>query len=176
MNNKLLFLRVTFALFLLIGCGAFMTQSNSAGARTCESERWTAFLNANTSYTSAFRLWYYSDPTSCYQLCNTQCQNDTNPNCESECQTNCQNERLRSFRDAQDALVRAANRFCPPELDFCGEARARETLCRNTQITHLQDPVHDPNSSTKEVDSEWLSDVTDEYVNCRAASGVDNCE
>lgn len=194
MKNKLLILRVTFALFLLISGGAFITQSSSANRSDCITDRFNAFLNANSLYSRAFDGRYRdtnttdNTPVNCnpqqnYPHCNTVCS--PNPasqecvSCRNACDIDNANQQtneygLASLGFAQGLLAGISSQFCTFEPDYCANAQAQNDICVAIHSNQLQNPVYDPDQKGV-LDNEWFSDVADQYMMCREASGVDNC-
>ncbi len=183
MKNIKLCLRVTLALFLLAGCGVFITQSSSAYmGDDCITQRFNAFLNANSLYSRAFNQVHHGSPVNCnpqqnYPHCSNVCSsNPSDPACVS-CRNACDagtNESIFGF--AQGYLGGIASQFCTFEPDYCGNARSQHDMCVAIRNNRWENPVYDPSQKGNVPDNEWFSDVTEEYMMCREASGVDNCE
>ena len=146
----------------------------------CEMDRFNDFMNANDTYTTTFRSWYFGDPISCMTECSNQCnqlpagpQRDQCMASISTCLSNCDSSRYDSFTSAQDALIMAANQPCTYEPDFCAEARYLRDLCVLTYNSQMENPVLDEN---QQIDGTWWGVVSTEYWSCRTASGIDQCE
>jgi hypothetical protein len=138
----------------------------------CESDRWNAFLNANDTYTSTFRSWYFGEPVSCIQVCQNQC-GPSNPTCMQACLNTCDTERYNAFTSAQDALLAAVNQSCPVNPDFCDQARYNRDQCVWDYNLAWQYPELDGNGN---VDETWANTVSTTYSACWAASGINSCE
>jgi hypothetical protein len=98
----------------------------------CKSDRWEAFMNANDTYTTSLRSWYWQEPVSCLQQCSDQCQSlsgSVHTACMDSCLNNYNDERFNTFNDAQDALISAVNQSCPFNPDFCDQARYNRDQC-----------------------------------------------
>lgn len=190
MKNKMLIFRTAFALFLLIGGGLFIAQTSSAARRDCLQDRWNAFLNANSLFSRAFNYRHHGQPINCnpqqnYPHCSNVCSaNPSSPQCVScrnACDIDNQNQDpnqvgVAPFGFAQDYLITTANQICNFEPEYCDNARYQESICRNNRNARWENPVYIETKQGPQIDDEWFSDVTEEYMACRAASGVDNCE
>lgn len=138
----------------------------------CESQRWEAFLNANSTYTTTFRSWYFGEPLSCIQVCQGQC-GQNNPTCMAECLNTCDTTRYTAFTDAQDALTAAVSQSCTFNPDFCDQARYNRDQCVWDYNLAWQYPELDANN---EVDATWADTVSTTFSSCWAASGINGCE
>jgi hypothetical protein len=175
---KKLALLLGIVLSLLLGHGLVGTQPSYA--IDCEVERFNDFMDANAQYTSTFRSWYFDEPLSCQQECTATCDQISDPNARqtcmnnlSNCISNCDASRYNSYTSAQDNLMAVASRPCSYNPDQCGEARWRRDLCNAAYNAHWGNPVYDGNGN---IDGNWMFYVFQEYMACRAASGIDNCE
>jgi len=139
----------------------------------CESERFDAVLAADANYTSAFRLWYRNDPSTCQQQCTTQCNGSPNPTCVDDCLASCPAERYDAYVDAQDALSAAGSAPCAYNPDQCADARDKVAQCQAMRAGQWENPMYDANGN---IDNEWRMHVTMEYMTCYGASGMNNCE
>ncbi len=176
MRNKLLFLRVLFSLFLLIGCSSLIKQSSLAEVKSCESEKWVTFLKANSIYNKVYRIWYHNNPLNCVDTCEVKCVDSTNPNCETQCINDCPLERFNNFSNAQDRMILEANKQCPPLLDSCRETRQRLVICRDMRTSRFEEPVYDPTNKSQQIDHRWVINVDKEFMACREATSISNCK
>jgi hypothetical protein len=139
----------------------------------CESDRFNAVLAADSTYTSAFRLWYRNDPTTCQQQCTAQCSGSSSPTCVSDCLDSCPTDRHDAYLSAQDALSAAGSAPCSYNPDQCADARDKRDMCLATLNGQWENPMYDENNN---IDINWRFYVSNEYMTCYAASGMDNCE
>lgn len=140
----------------------------------CESDRFNAVLAADATYTSAFRLWYRNDPTTCAQQCTAQCSSSPTPTqCYSDCMTSCPTDRYNSYTSAGDALAAAGSTPCAYNPDQCADARDKRDQCLATLNAQWENPMYDENNN---IDINWRFYVSSQYMACYAASGMDNCE
>jgi hypothetical protein len=166
-------------LLTLLGLSLAGPQRGQASMQFCEIERFYSFLAASDTYTSTFRSWYLGDPTTCTTECTNQCnamQEPQKSQCLANlntCITNCGNTRFSAHTSAEDAMITAANAPCQFDPDFCEEARNQNTECGLIYAGHMANPVLDEN---EEIDDTWWSTVWTEYMTCRTASGIDQCE
>ena len=138
----------------------------------CESNLWAAFLNANDTYTTKFRSWYFGEPISCVSVCQGQC-GQNNPTCMQACLNTCDASRYTEFTDAQDSLLAAVSQTCTFNPDFCDQARYNRDQCVWDYNLAWQNPVLDANNN---VDETWSNTVSTTFSSCWAASGVNGCE
>jgi len=157
----------------LLGSSFVGTRPSYAGF-DCESDRFNAVLAADANYTSAFRLWYRNDPTTCAQHCTSQCANAPSPTaCYDSCTASCPNERYQGYVSAGDALAAAGSTPCAYNPDYCAQARANRDQCLATRNAQWENPMYDENGN---IDMNWQMYVSNEYMACYGASGMDNCE
>lgn len=171
------------ATFLVIGVVFSVLLGHSfVGTRTsyarvsfdCESDRFEAVMTADMGYTSAFRLWYRNDPTTCAQQCAAQCSGSPTPTaCISACMASCPTERYDAYTDAQDALSAAGSTPCAYNPDQCADARARRDACQAMLAGQWENPMYDENNN---IDMTWQMHVSGEYMTCYGASGMNSCE
>lgn len=180
MNRRSSRLILGMALTVLVGLSLAGPQRGQARMQFCEIERFYAFLAASDTYTSTFRSWYLGDPTSCTTQCTNQCNQLPTQQEQAQCLSNlsacvssCDSSRYQTFSNAQDAMITAGNQPCQFDPDFCEEARNQNAHCGNTYAAHMANPVLDEN---QEFDGTWWSTVFTEYMTCRTASGIDQCE
>ena len=169
-TKRLLLLGIVFSLLLAPGL-AGIQPSYAHRMIDCEVQRFSDFMDADAQYTTTFRLWYFEDPTSCQQQCGS-CDPITDPGC-AECINSCNDSRYNSFTSAQDNLMAVAFRSCDYNPNVCGEAHYRGLLCNAAYNAHWGNPVYDENGN---IDGNWMYFIFQEYMACRAASGIDNCE
>jgi hypothetical protein len=172
-----------FAMVLSVLLVQLMAGTQSSYAYfDCESQRWESFLNANDTYTTTLRSWYWQQPESCQTECASQCAYlisfpDLYRGCldiaRESCEPNCMNTRYDSFVDAQDALLSAVNMSCPFNPDVCDQARYNRDQCVATANLEWQNPGLDENGN---VDLIWSDAISTEFSACMAASGIMACE
>jgi hypothetical protein len=160
-------------LSILIGYSSVGTRPSYARVSfDCESERFDAVMSADMGYTSAFRLWYRNDPTTCPQQCTTQCGGSSNP-CYTGCVASCPTERYDAYDSAQDALISAGSTPCAYNPDQCADARARRDACQAMLNAQWETPMYDENNN---IDMNWQMHISTEYMTCYGASGMNSCE
>ena len=142
----------------------------------CETNRWNAFLNANDTYTTTLRSWYWGQPVSCFTECQPQCAQLSGSawsTCMQNCVNNCNDTRYGAFVGAQNSLLAAVNMTCPFNPDVCDQARYNRDQCVATYNLEWQYPGLDGNGNVDEV---WADAVSTEFSACMAASGIMGCE
>lgn len=157
-KTKTMLLRKVFILtFLAFGLLIVIADNGvPAGATSCD-DAFTAYLNADNTYFSAFNLYNYNDPTSCA----TDCTGSPDPNCVSNCETT----RYTSLGNAQLGLQSLALDTCTPTSpDECAQARGRRDDCvAQYDPFSIEDPVE-------------LERIFTQYEACLEASKVASCE
>lgn len=128
-------------------------------AKDC-GEAFDAFSDAMNTFDTAFQSYYYNSPTSCA----TDCMGSGNP---ALCEENCIITRRTDLGNADTGMFQAGadvNVCTHPEPNYCAIARGKNNTCRAR---------YNPRQYS---DIEQRLEISNAYMECRNASGIDRCE